>query len=74
MSKKLWFISEDGDLIAVFDDPEYARDELYYLREDDPISTFKVYGLTENQIENYNDEFELAVSEGFINVDESRVG
>ena len=66
MSEKLWFISEESDVIAVFDDHEVAREELFYLKEDDPTGTFKVYGLTLSELENYSDEYDLALSEGLI--------
>lgn len=66
MSKKLWFISEEGDLINVFDKHDTAREELYYLREDDPFSNFKIYGLSDNEIKDHPDEYELAVYEGYI--------
>lgn len=66
MSQKLWFISEDSDVIAVFDDHEIAREELFYLREDDPTGTFKVYGLSLAELENYSDEYDLASSEGYV--------
>ena len=68
MSDKLWFISEESDVIAVFDDHEVAREELFYLKEDDPTGTFKVYGLTFSELENYSDEYDLAISEGLIEV------
>jgi hypothetical protein len=66
MSEKLWFISEDSDVIAVFDDHEVAREELFYLKEDDPTGKFKVYGLTLSEF--YSDEYDLAISEGMVAV------
>ncbi|MBI9097108.1 MAG: hypothetical protein JEY91_01460 [Spirochaetaceae bacterium] len=66
MSGKLWFISEEGDVIAAFDDHEIAREELFYLKEDNPTGKYKVYGLTFNELEDYSDEYDFASSEGMI--------
>jgi hypothetical protein len=66
MSKKLWFIKEDSDPIAVFDDQDVAKEELYYLKEDDPTGSFKLYGLDMAELEDYTDELDLAVSSGII--------
>jgi hypothetical protein len=71
MSRKLWFISEDDDLVGVFDDHEIAREELFYLNEDNPISKYKLYGLTPDELENYSDEYELAKYEGYVIVDKT---
>ena len=66
MSEKLWFISEERDVIAVFDDYESAQEELFYLTEEDPLGHFKVYGLLLVELENYSDEYDLAFSQGYI--------
>lgn len=69
MSRKLWFISEDDELVGVFDDHENAREELFYLRDADPFSKFKLYGLTADELENYSNEYELAKFEGYSIID-----
>lgn len=66
MSNKLWFISEESEVIGVFDDHEVAREELFYLKEDNPTGRYRVYGFTEAELENYSDEYDLAQSEGYL--------
>lgn len=66
MSEKLWFISENNEAIAVYDSREIAMEELYYRKEDEPTSAFKVYALTIADLANYPDEFELANEENYI--------
>lgn len=66
MSQKLWFIKEDLYAIAVFDDHDVAKEELFYIREEDPIGHYRIYGLGLEEIENYSEELELATSEGYI--------
>ncbi|MBB6481362.1 hypothetical protein [Spirochaeta isovalerica] len=66
MSRKLWFIKEESDVIAVFDDRDVAKEELVYLREDDPTGEYKLYGLGMEELEDYGDEYDLAASEGYI--------
>lgn len=66
MSKKFWFISEEDELVAIYDDIEITREELFYLKEDNPTGLYKAYGLTKEELENYSDEYEFAHSEGFV--------
>lgn len=66
MADKLWFISEDDAVIAVFDDRDTAKEEMYYYKEDNPIGKYKVYGLLMKELEDYADEYDLAESEGLI--------
>lgn len=63
---KLWFISKEDEVIGVFEDKEVALDELYYIKEDSPASSFKVYSLSFADLENYSDEYDLASSTGLI--------
>lgn len=66
MSMKLWFISEDDEVIRVYDDYDQANEELFYLKEENPEGRYKGYGLLITDLGNYDEELELAISEGFI--------
>lgn len=66
MSQKLWFIRQGEDVIAVFDDHDVAAEELCYLKEDDPTGKYKIYGLGFEELDDYADEYDLSVSEGYI--------
>ena len=66
MAKKLWFIAVNNEVTNVYDDPEVAQDELFYMREDNLTDAFKIYCLLDSDLDSYDDEFALAVSENFI--------
>lgn len=66
MSEKLWFISEENEVVEVFDDRDAAQEELFYLKEDNPRGAYKFYALSLSDLDNYLDEYDLAESAGFI--------
>lgn len=66
MSNTLWFISEESEIIEVFDDRDASQEELYYLKEDNPRGLYKFYTLNLVDLENYLDEYDLAENAGFI--------
>lgn len=66
MSDKLWFITENGELIRVYDDSDIAREELFYLKMDNPTEKFRVYGLMKVELDDYDDEKQFAESEGLL--------
>ena len=68
MSEKLWFIKEESDVIAVFNDRDIASEEMYYLKEDNPTGRFKIHGLSYSELDDYSEEYDLAISEGYLEV------
>lgn len=66
MSDKLWFISENSELIRVYDDSDIAREELFYLKMDNPTEKFRIYGLLKVELDDYDDERDFASSEGLL--------
>ena len=66
MAKKLWFIAVNNEVTNVYDDPEVAQDELFYMREDNLTDTFKIYCLLDSDLDSYDDELAIAESENFI--------
>lgn len=66
MANKYWFISEDDEIVAVYDDIEVVREELFYRREDNPTGIYRAYGLTQVELEDYSDEYDFVKSEGLL--------
>lgn len=68
--KKMWFVSENGYPLSVFDDREDAIIEKETLAGIEDRYSYKIYGLTKAEIEansdEYEDEFQLAEEEGYI--------
>lgn len=66
MVNKFWFISVDDEVVSVFDDREVAREEMFYLKEDNPTGSYRLYGLHRNELDDYSEENDLVKTEGLI--------
>lgn len=42
------------------------KKSIFYMREDNPIGTYRMYGINEKELEDYPDEFDYAQAEGFL--------
>jgi hypothetical protein len=63
---KLWFILENNEIISIFDDQEKALEERFYLKEENPLDKYKLYGLSISDLDDYPDEKEFALENGFL--------
>ena len=66
MSKRLWFLTDGVKLIDVFL-KENEVESAYRKYEDDPdFAYYEYYGIDIDELEDYPEEYDLALAEGFI--------
>ncbi|MDC7234039.1 MAG: hypothetical protein PQJ58_12470 [Spirochaetales bacterium] len=68
MSKKLWFLTQNDEIVEVFDDRDIAVEERIYLKEENPLDDIFLHSVGLNVIANYPDEFDFARERGALNV------
>ena len=66
MIKKLWFLTHNEEVIAVFDDRDIAIEERIYLKEENPLDEISLQGLGLAELGNYPDEYEMAKDRGYL--------
>ncbi|MBN2050037.1 MAG: hypothetical protein JW760_06285 [Spirochaetales bacterium] len=69
MASKLWFIKEDDVPVAVFDSKVHAQEEKESLANENEDCEYRIYSLSIEDLEDnsteYEEEYELALQEGF---------
>jgi len=66
MNKKLWFLTQNEEVINVFDDRDIAVEERIYLKEENPLDDISLHGLGLVELSNYPDEYEMARERGYL--------
>ncbi len=67
MVQKLYFIEENEELVGVYEDHEYAREEAVFLKEDHPLDHFRLFSLTVSELDNYPEAYDYACDAGMLN-------
>ncbi|MDA3957220.1 hypothetical protein [Oceanispirochaeta sp.] len=66
MKKELWFLTQDDELVDVYDDRDIATEERIYLKEDNPLDTIRLHSIGIAELSNYPDEYEFAQERGLL--------
>lgn len=67
MVQKFYFIEENEEIVGVYEDHEYAREEAEYLWEEHPLDHFRLFSLTLNELDNYPEAYDYAYDAGILN-------
>ena len=63
--EKVWFISENGEIINFFENGEQANEERFYLKEENPFDKYNLYELSISELNDYPEEKEFATMLGY---------
>lgn len=66
MHKKLWFVSDGRSVLSVHTSEDNADRDYYQYEEEPDFEYFSVYPLRLNELDDYEEEYELALEEGLI--------
>ena len=66
MSSKLWFVTNGIQLIRVFEKRTMAEQEMKKYQDDPDYSYYDYYGLDIDDLEDYPEEYDIALDEGFL--------
>ena len=66
MARKLWFVTDGVSLIDVFQRRDDAEKEYLKYQDDPDFSYYDYYGVEIDELEDYPQEYDLALEEGFI--------
>ncbi len=66
MSNKLWFVTNGVQVISVFDNRNMAESEMKKYQDDPDYSYYDFYNVDIDELEEYPDEYDIALEEGFI--------
>jgi len=64
--KKLWFLTQNDEIVDVYDDRDIAMEERIYLKEDNPLDTITIQAIGLEELNNYPDEYDFAKDRGFV--------
>ncbi len=66
MNNKLWFVTNGVQVVSVFDSRKSAESELNKYQDDPDFNYYDYYGLDIDELEEYPDEYDIALDEGFL--------
>ena len=66
MGSKLWFVTNGAQLLAVFNNRENAEREMKKYQDDPDYGYYEYYDLNIDDLEDYPDEYDIALDEGYI--------
>jgi len=66
MPKKLWFLTQNDEIVDVYDDKDIAMEERIYLKEDNPLDDITIQAIGLEELTNYPDEYDFAKDRGLI--------
>ena len=66
MGMKLWFVTNGVQTIAVFDNRSDAEREVEKYQDDPDYRYYDFYDLNVDDLEDYPEEYDMALDEGFI--------
>lgn len=66
MSKKLWYVTDGVNLVDVFLRKNDAEEEYLKYKEDPDFMYYEFYGLDIDELEDYPQEYDLALDQGLI--------
>ena len=66
MGYKLWFVTNGVQLISVFDERDRAEREMSKYQDDPDFHYYDFYGIDIKDLDDYPEEYDIALVEGFI--------
>ena len=66
MASKLWFVTDGVSLVDVFTREIEAEKEYLKFQDDPDFSYYEYYGLAIDELEDYPEEYDLALEQGYI--------
>lgn len=66
MRSQLWFVTDGVKVFSVFDNRKDAEHELDRYQDDPDYKYYEIYAIDVDDLEDYPDEFDLALEEGFL--------
>ncbi len=66
MAAGLWFLTDGVKAISVFENRRAAEGELKKYEDDQDYQYFSIYSVNVDDLEDYPDEFDMALDEGLI--------
>ncbi len=66
MARKLWFVTDGVSLVDVFIRKNDAEREYLKFQDDPDFAYYEYYGLDVDELEDYPQEYDLALEEGYI--------
>lgn len=66
MHSQLWFLTDGVRLVSVFLERQSAEDELRKYQDDPDFNYYEYYAVDIDELEDYPDEYELALKEGLL--------
>ena len=66
MQSVLWFLTDGVRVISVFDNRRDAEREMGRFEDDPDFQYYETYSIEVDDLEDYPDEYELALDQGFI--------
>ena len=66
MQSQLWFVTDGVRALSVFESKKEAERDLDRYQDDPDYEYYECYSLDIDDLEDYPDEYELALEEGFL--------
>ncbi len=66
MQSQLWFVTDGVKVFSVFDSRKDAERELDRFQDDPDYEYYEIYNIDVDDLEDYPDEYDLALEEGFL--------
>lgn len=66
MKNKLWFVTDGIRTVGVFNDQKEAESEMQKYQDDPDYDYYDHYGVLVDDLDDYPDEYEIAMKHGFI--------
>lgn len=66
MHSQLWYLTNGVNILSVFTDQKSAEQEMSKYSDDPDYNYYDYYGLDIDELEDYPDEYDIALSEGFL--------
>jgi len=64
--QSLWFLTDGVRILAVYSEEREAQQELEKYEDDPDYQYYQIYELDIDELEDYPDEYDLAMNEGFL--------
>lgn len=66
MAKKLWFLTDGVKIVDVFQEKHEVESSYKTFQDDPDFNYYDFYGIEINDLEDYPEEYDYAIGEGFI--------
>ena len=66
MQSELWFLTDGARVLSVFENRQEAEHNMDRYSDDPDYSYYEVYSIEIDDLEDFPDEYDLALGEGFL--------